>query len=128
MDDIEPYQLNALQNQFGCCGVEKFTDYLVLWKWWGIDAVRDFTQTSAEIEVTIQPGFAPTAPPKSRSKVKWQKLPIKISMEGDLELLPEQLEKQPKKIWQTYTLSEDEEEEPTTTETEIKMRSKKVSY
>lgn len=34
IENLSPEQLNPLQRRFHCCGVEKYTDYFMIWKVW----------------------------------------------------------------------------------------------
>lgn len=57
---LNPAQLDLIQRDFHCCGIEKYTDYIMIWKQWG----APYMETPSQL---LQKSLARQARPNIRS-------------------------------------------------------------
>lgn len=53
---MSPIRLNLLQSTFHCCGIEKYTDYYLLWSIWAMN--HTFLEPTAKTKKTVTPKTA----------------------------------------------------------------------
>lgn len=57
MRSLSPVKLDTVQRIFHCCGIEKFTDYIILWGLWGMNSSQLGEPSPAYILTTRAPPF-----------------------------------------------------------------------